>query len=52
MSYPGIRKLTSVGIKYIIHTCNQCEECMAGDDAICSSHKCSVFDLPGTFQQL
>ncbi|WOO78285.1 Alcohol dehydrogenase 1 [Vanrija pseudolonga] len=40
-----------VGIKYIIHSCNQCETCLAGDEAICAEAKHSVFDEPGTFQQ-
>jgi propanol-preferring alcohol dehydrogenase len=41
-----------VGIKYIIDTCNKCEDCLAGDEAVCPSFKCSIIHQPGTFQQL
>jgi propanol-preferring alcohol dehydrogenase len=40
-----------VGIKFIAATCNACEDCEAGDEAICASAKSSIYDVPGTFQQ-
>jgi len=40
-----------VGIKWLAFACGNCEPCLAGADASCTSAKISGYFYPGTFQQ-
>lgn len=40
-----------VGIKWIAHSCNQCEFCIAGDEPLCPEAKCSGINAQGSFMQ-
>lgn len=40
-----------VGIKWIASACGNCEPCLVGADANCTSAKISGYYTPGTFQQ-
>lgn len=40
-----------VGVKWIAHSCNQCEFCIAGDEPLCQQAKCSGINAEGSFMQ-
>ncbi|EJT50680.1 hypothetical protein A1Q1_08232 [Trichosporon asahii var. asahii CBS 2479] len=40
-----------VGIKWIAHSCNQCDYCISGDEPLCAEAKCSGINADGSFMQ-
>lgn len=40
-----------VGIKFLMHSCNQCLYCLQGDEILCPNRKVAGRDVAGTFQQ-
>ncbi|KAL1412993.1 alcohol dehydrogenase [Vanrija albida] len=40
-----------VGVKWIAHSCNQCDYCLAGNEPLCAEAKCSGINAQGSFQQ-
>jgi propanol-preferring alcohol dehydrogenase len=40
-----------VGVKWIAHSCNQCEFCIAGEEPLCLEAKCSGINAQGSFMQ-